>query len=81
MTYQSSMKNCRIQHENVELAKRVKKQEEVKYNEGIGTLTDYLISESDYRNAQINFVQNFLNMKKAEIDLLKSSGLIRSFIN
>ncbi|WP_163718535.1 TolC family protein [Mangrovibacterium lignilyticum] len=79
MTYRTSMKNCRIQSDNVELSARVKKQEEIKYKEGIGTLTDYLISESDYRNAQINFVQNFLNMKKAEIDLLKAKGLLKSF--
>lgn len=77
-TYQSSLKNCRIQIKNVELSANVKKQEEVRYNEGVGTLTDYLISESDYRNAQISFVQNFLNMKKAEIDLLKAKGLLNS---
>ncbi|WP_170154453.1 TolC family protein [Mangrovibacterium diazotrophicum] len=78
-TYQSSLKNCRIQTKNVALAENVKKQEEVKYKEGIGTLTDYLISETDYRNAQINFVQNFLNMKKAEIDVLKAKGLLTSY--
>ncbi|RKD90873.1 TolC family protein [Mangrovibacterium diazotrophicum] len=81
MSYHTSIKNCRIQSKNVALSERVKKQEEVKYKEGIGTLTDYLISESDYRNAQINFVQNFLNMKKAEIDLLKAKGLLKSFAN
>ncbi len=79
MSYHTSIKNCRIQSKNVALSERVKKQEEVKYKEGIGTLTDYLISESDYRNAQINFVQNFINMKKAEIDLLKAKGLLKSF--
>lgn len=81
LTYQTSMKNCIIQKDNVELAARVKKQEEVKYMEGMGTLTDYLISETDYRNTQINYVQNLLSMRKAEIDLIKAKGLLRSILD
>ena len=74
MNYQTAFNNCKIQDKNVGLAEKVKKQEELKYQEGIGTLTDYLISEKDLRNAQINYIQNILKMKKSEIDLLKSKG-------
>jgi len=80
MTYQTSIKNCRIQQRNVELAEKVKKQEEVKYGEGIGTLTDYLLAEREQRNAQLNYAQNLLDMKKAEIDLLKAKGMLKAFI-
>jgi outer membrane protein TolC len=76
MNYQTALSNCQIQSKNVGLAARVKTQEELKYQEGIGTLTDYLISEEDFRNAQINYVQNLLKMKKSEIDLLKSKGML-----
>jgi len=81
MTYQSNIKTCLIQVKNVKLSERVKNQENLKYEQGISTLTDFLISISDYRNAQINYVQNFIDMKKSEIDLLKTQGLLRTVIN
>lgn len=76
MNYQTALSNCQVQRKNVGLAERVKTQEELKYQEGIGTLTDYLISEKELRNAQINYIQNLLKMKKSEIDLLKSKGML-----
>ncbi|PKQ65990.1 TolC family protein [Labilibaculum manganireducens] len=79
MQYNSNVKNCQIQLDNIELAKEVRHQEDVKYNEGISTLTDFLISEQDLRNAEINYVQNFISMKQAEIDLLKSKGLLINY--
>lgn len=81
MAYQSNIKTCLIQVKNVELAERVKKQENLKYEQGISSLTDFLISIADYRNARINYVQNFIAMKKSEIDLLKTQGLLRTSIN
>lgn len=80
MTYQTSIKNCRTQQRNVELAKKVKNQEELKYGEGIVTLTDYLLAEREHRNAQLNYAQNLLDMKKAEIDLLKAKGMLKAFV-
>lgn len=81
MTYQSNIKTCLIQAKNVDLAERVKNQENIKYEQGISTLTDFLISITDCRNAQINYVQDFIDMKKSEIDLLKTQGLLRTAIN
>ncbi len=79
MQYNSSVRNCLIQRDNIDLAKEVRHQEEVKYNQGISTLTDLLISESDLRNAEINYAQNFITMKQAEIDLLKSKGQLLNY--
>ncbi len=79
MQYNSSVRNCQIQIENIQLAKDVRHQEEVKYNEGMSTLTDVLISEKDLRTAEINFAQNFITMKQAEVDLLKSKGLLKDY--
>lgn len=81
MNYQSNIKNCRIQQRNIKLAKRVEQQENLKFQEGISTLTDYLIAVSDYRNSQINFVQSFIDMKKSEIELMKNQGVLRATIN
>lgn len=81
MNYQVNIRNCNIQQQNVALAKRVETLESLKYNQGISTLTDYLISVSDYRNAQINYVKNFIDMKKSEIELLKNQGLLKTTVN
>ena len=76
MQYNVSVRNCLIQLDNINLAKEVRHQEEVKYNQGMATLTDLLISEKELRTTEINYTQNFIAMKKAEIDLLKSKGLL-----
>lgn len=81
MNYQSNIKNCRIQQKNVELAKRVEQQENLKFQQGISTLTDYLIAVSDYRNTQINYAQNLIDTKKSEIELLRNQGLLKTTIN
>lgn len=74
MQYNASVKNCIIQHKNIDLAREVRLQEEVKYNEGMTTLTDVLSTENDLRNAEINYVQNYLITKQSIIDLLKAKG-------
>lgn len=78
MNYKSNIKNCQIQGKNVALAQRVEQQENLKLQQGMSTLTDYLIAVADYRNAQINYVQNLIDTKKSEIQLLKQQGLLRS---
>lgn len=79
--YHVSIENCEIQLKSIELANKVKLHEELKFNEGLSTLTDYLISENELRNAEINYVQNFISMKKSELDLLRSKGLLFEFRN
>lgn len=74
MSYQTALDNCKIQKKNIVLAENVKKQEAIKYQEGIATLNDYLISEEDLRNTRIDYIQGVLDMKKSEVDLLKSKG-------
>ncbi|MCW3804530.1 TolC family protein [Plebeiibacterium marinum] len=80
MQYNASVRNCQIQIDNIQLAKDVRHQEEMKYNEGMSTLTDLLISEKDLRTAEINYAQNFITMKQAEVDLLKSKGLLKDYL-
>lgn len=79
MEYNSSIRNCQIQKQNIDLAKNVRHLEEVKYNEGMSTLTDLLISEKELRNTEINYAQNFITMKQAEIKLLKSKGQLFNY--
>lgn len=79
MQYNSSFKNCQLQIKNIELAKNVRRQEELKYNEGITTLTDLLLYEKVLRNTELDYAQNFIIMKKAEIKLLKSKGQLLNY--
>ncbi len=79
MQYNTSISNCNIQYKNIEVAREVRKQEEAKYNEGLSTLTDVLIAEKDLRNAEINYAKNVIVTKQAEVDLLKTKGLLVDF--
>ena len=81
MNYESNFRNCQIQRRNMELAKHVEIQENLKFKEGITSLTDFLSSVTDHRNAQINYAQDVINMKKSEIELLKNQGLLKLKMN
>ncbi len=76
MQRNTCIKNCEVQQKSIELAKEVKEQTELKYNQGLSTLTDLLIAEQDLRNAEVNYVKNCIAMNQAEIDLLKSQGTL-----
>ncbi len=76
MQYNTCLKNCLVQQKSIELAKDVKNQTELKYNQGLSTLTDLLIAEQELRSAEVNYVKNCISMNQAEVDLLKSQGTL-----
>jgi len=79
--YAVNLENCTNQQRSIELADKVREQEELKYKEGLSTLTDLLISEQELRSAEINYVKNILQLKITELDLLKSEGKLSQLKN
>lgn len=76
----NSLEALQVQHENRELAKEVFEQTQILYQESVASLTDLLDSEQAYRDAEINYYQEFLKYKQAELDLLKSQGQLKTIL-
>lgn len=73
----NSMKSVEAQRENKVLADEVYTQTQDLYQEHVGSLTDLLDAETSLREAQINYIREILNFKRAELDLLKAQGQLQ----
>lgn len=76
-----SLKNCISQEKNIELAREVLSLEQIKYQEGLVSLNDVLMAETELRTTEINFVENMTNFRMAELNLLKSQGKLKTLVN
>jgi len=70
--------NLDTEQANVELADEVYQQTTLQYKEGIASLTDLLTAETTLREARVNYSQQVIACKIAELDLMNSAGMIRS---
>lgn len=77
----TSHTNYLAQKENVALANSVYDITLQSYNEGLGTLTDLLQAESSRIEAQSQLIESLLNVKKAEVSVLKAKGEIKNLLN
>ena len=77
----NSLLTVNTNRSNVELAKAVLSDTENNYKNGLATLTELLDAENAYADAQNNLTTSLLNYKVAEIQLIKSSGKIKSLLN
>jgi len=80
-TLLSAWANLQDQKENKELANEVYEQVKLQFNEGMASLTDLLNVETSLLDAENLFNQQLLKYKLAEIDLLKTTGQLKSLIN
>ena len=69
-TYES----IQAQNENLQLAEKVYAQTTLLYGEGLASLTDLLETENALHEAKTAFTSETIRYKKAEVDLLKSTG-------
>ena len=68
------------QKTNVDLAKEVFENSQNNYNNGLASLTDLLDAENALTQAQNSYSSALLNIKLAEIQLIKSQGNLKSII-
>ncbi|AEA45712.1 TolC family protein [Fluviicola taffensis] len=66
------------QQRNIELAKRVYETTQAQFVGGIATMTDIVNAETSLRDAQTNYLRALVQVKLGELDLIKSTGNIRS---
>lgn len=69
------------QRENVLLAQEVLNNTQNNYQQGLASLTDLLDAENARTEAQNNYTSALLEYKLAEIQLTKSKGALKNFLN
>ncbi|MEN6455435.1 MAG: TolC family protein [Prolixibacteraceae bacterium] len=79
-TLHSAWSGLQDQQENKALANEVYGQVKLQFDEGMASLTDLLNVESSLLEAESLFNQQLLKYKLAEIDLLKSTGKLKTLI-
>jgi outer membrane protein TolC len=90
--YKNEWLNATIQWENIkkdldnqkktlQLAEEVYGQTRFEYLEGISSLTDLVIAQNNLLEAESICLQSLLNLRIAEVDLIKASGNIYKILN
>lgn len=69
-----------VQKKNMELAEEVYATTNTQYQGGVVPLTDLLNAETSLKEAQTNYLRTLVQLKIAELELMKSSGNIQSII-
>jgi outer membrane protein TolC len=78
--FYSNIKNNEIQLKNSLITKKIFEHAKLKYKEGILSLTDLLIADSDYHNSKLQHNITRLNIYIAKLEVLKSAGEIESIV-
>lgn len=88
VNYQNSLNNYQNQKISVQrqklnstLAEDVYKQTDLKYREGLATMSDLLQDEMGLSNAQANYLSALYNYKEAELKLMSLNGEIKNLFN
>lgn len=69
-----------VQEENMKLAEEVYAITNTQYQGGVVPLTELLNAETSLKEAQTNYLKTLVQLKIAELELMKSSGNIQSII-
>lgn len=77
----NSLNTIESQRANKEFAEEVFNSTQNNYKNGLASLTDLLTAETDLVDAQNSYNEALLNYKVAQIELVKSSGQIKTLVN
>jgi len=79
--YETNYNQCHSQRKNKSLAHDIFKQTDLKYREGLASLTDVLLAENDVRESELEYAKYCLQLKACELEILKVSGELKTLIN
>jgi outer membrane protein TolC len=84
MTSENSKKQVEIQinslmiaKEQLALSEKIYKQVEASFKEGIVSSNDIIKAENDLNQSQTNVISTYVQLRQAELDLLKSTGNLK----
>lgn len=76
----SSKASVQVQEKNMKLAEEIYTSTQEQYNGGLVSLSELMNAETAQKEAQNNYLRALVQVKLAELDLLKASGNIDSII-
>jgi outer membrane protein TolC len=79
--YFNALKTLRANEENLILAEDVLKETTLLYKEGLSPLTDLLEAESTQRQAKANYNNQLVQVRIAQLEILRASGQISRIIS
>lgn len=75
-SYKSNLNDLRTQQENLKTAQEVYDLVKFQYEEGIKAYVDVITTESDLRNAEVNYLNALYNTLSSKMDVEKAMGTI-----
>jgi len=75
--YKSNWNDMIVQEENLKTAQEVYDLVKFQYQEGIKPYVDVITSESDLRQAELNYLDALYNLLSSKLDLQKALGVIK----
>lgn len=78
--YYNSLSTLRSLESNLTLANDVLSETELLYKESLSPLTDLLAAEASERQAQANYNNQIIQVRLAQLEILKSTGTIKNLI-
>ncbi len=75
-TYKSYLNDYYVQHENLDLANDVYNTIYLQYKAGVKTYLDVIISESDLRTTQVNYLNALYQVLSSKLDVEKALGTL-----
>ncbi len=72
--YQFALENHNIQRRNLEISKKIRDKERIKFSEGISGSLDFTQTENQYLETQREYIQSLQNLLYAREDLEKAIG-------
>jgi len=72
--YLLGLKQASLQKENLDLAREIYEKSNLKYKEGVGSSLEIVQSESELKNAQVNYLNSMYDLVISKIEFNKSIG-------
>ncbi|MFM7022368.1 MAG: TolC family protein [Flavobacteriales bacterium] len=79
-TFKSNQATLIVQERNMKLAEEIFASTQEQYNGGIVSMSELLSAETALKEAQTNYLKSIVQVKIAELELMKASGNIQSLI-
>ena len=76
----TSKSSVKVQEKNMKLSEEIYASAQEQYNGGLVSLSELMNAETAQKEAQNNYLRSLVQVKLAELDLLKASGNIHSIV-
>jgi outer membrane protein TolC len=75
--YKSNMNELRVAKKNITIAKDIFNTVKLQYDKGIKAYLEVIVSETDLRTAELNYLNILFQLLTSKMDLEKASGDIK----